>query len=210
MAMNIPSTPVDARKPERASSTPQAAQAPAAPARPADSVKVSQAATAAQQGGGEAKQLATAARALGESLAKVDAQAETVARASALVGELSRARPADKPAVLARMDELGRSAEGQAAQVDRERLGLAGTPGEEAVRTARETLSRSRAELDARRAQLEQEGEALAAKMAGNRQPAELSPDRVQRAREQISSDSATAVAAQSAQLTQAASAMLA
>jgi hypothetical protein len=158
----------------------------------------------------EAKQLASAARALGESLAMVDAQAETVARASALVGELSRARPADKPAVLARMDELGRSAEGQAAQVDRERLGLAGTPGEEAVRTARETLSRSRAELDARRAQLEQEGEALAAKMAGNRQPAELSPDRVQRAREQISSDSATAVAAQSAQLTQAASAMLA
>lgn len=199
MALNIPSNPVDPRAVDRTSAG--TAPASAASARVADSVRVSPAATAAQLAGGEPNQLAGAARMLGESLAKVDAEAEVVERAGELVGALSRATAAEAPAVLARLDELGRSPVGQAAGVDRERLGLAGTAGDEAVRNAREALAGSREELQARRAQLEQEGEALAARLVGGRQPPELAPDRVQRAREQISSDTAAAVAAQASQL---------
>ncbi|MBM4380965.1 MAG: hypothetical protein FJ086_16955 [Deltaproteobacteria bacterium] len=207
MALNIPPTSVDPRALDRASPPPT----PAVPAaqRVTDSVKVSEAAAASQQGGGEFKQAASAARALGEAVARVDADTETVGRAAALVAEIAGAPAEQAPAVLARLDALGRSAEGQAAGVDRERLGLAGAPGDEAIRAARESLARSRADLDARRAQLEQEGEALAAKMAGRQQPSEASPDRVQRAREQISSDAATAVAAQAAQLSPAAAELL-
>jgi hypothetical protein len=206
MALTIPSASVEPRAVERASSN---TTAPSAPARVADAVRVSGAAAAAQQGDGELKQLASAVRALGEAVAKVDVEKETVGRAAVLVGELAGASPAQAPAVLARLDELGRSAEGQAAGVSRERLGLAGAPDEKALRSAGEALSRSRAELEARRAQLEQEGEGLAARVAGDRAPAGVAPDRVQRAREQISSDAPAAVAAQAAQLSPAAAELL-
>jgi len=204
--MNIPPTSVDTRALDRATS---GTAAPASSPKVVDPVRVSNAAAAAQQGNGELKQLSSAARALGDAVAKVDAETETVGRAAALVGELAGASLEQASAVLSRMDELGRSPEGQAARVDRERLGLEGMPGDEAIRNARESLARSRAELDARRAQLEQEGEAVAAKLEGNRQPGDVSPDRVQRAREQVSSDAAAAVAAQAAQLSPAAADML-
>jgi hypothetical protein len=209
MAMNIPSSSVDARKLERTSGSASTPAVPAAPTGPADSVHVSHAASAAQQGGREAKQLVTAARALGELLAKVDSHMETVARAATLVRDLARARQADRPAVLARLDDLGRSEEGKAAKVERERLGLTGTPGEKAVRAAGESLSQSHAELHAVRAQLVTEGEALEVQLSGSRSPAGLSPDRVQRARAQVAADPAAAVAAQSSQLTPAAATLL-
>ncbi|MEN9797052.1 MAG: hypothetical protein RL653_748 [Pseudomonadota bacterium] len=173
-----------------------------------DAVRVSEGTRDLQSPGGpELKAAVASARGLGERLAAEDATGEALGQAA----EALRAAqvPEQRAAALAKLDEIAEANPG--AGVDRERLGVNGTPDDEALARAQEAVAQVRAEADARRAALVKEAEAAAERLSGTGLPnGEKALEAAERSRQMIASDAVAAIQAQANQAQASAQSLLA
>jgi hypothetical protein len=203
MALNISPSALDtaARPTERPAASPQGA-------RVQDAVRVGEGAREIQPpGGAEQRSVLASLRGLGERLATEDAAGEALSQAA----ETLRAAeaPEARAAVLAKLDELAEA--NPAVGVDRARLGVEGSPDDEALARAQEAVAQARAESDARRAALVKEAEVAAERLSGaGLKSADQAAEAAERTRQQISGEAVAAVQAQANQAQSSAQSLLA